>query len=33
MKRFITLDKEEYRILQKYLQLNAKDTGGAGSHG
>ena len=29
MKRFITLDKEEYRVLQKYLQLNAKDTGGA----
>lgn len=33
MKRFITLNKEEYRILQKYLQLNAKDTGGAGRHG
>ncbi|WP_371225043.1 pentaheme c-type cytochrome TorC [Roseovarius sp. 2305UL8-3] len=32
MKRFITLDKEEYRILQKYLQLNAKDTGAAGHH-
>ncbi|MDF1872850.1 pentaheme c-type cytochrome TorC [Vannielia sp.] len=29
MKRFITLDKEEYRLLQKYLQLHAKDTGGA----
>ncbi|MET1412010.1 pentaheme c-type cytochrome TorC [Roseibium sp. HPY-6] len=32
MKRFTTLDKEEYRILQKYLQLNAKDTGGAKHH-
>lgn len=32
MKRFISLDKEEYRLLQKYLQLNAKDTGGAGHH-
>ncbi len=32
MKRFITLDKEEYRIVQKYLQLNAKDTGGAAHH-
>lgn len=32
MKRFITLDKEEYRVLQKYLQLNAKDTGGAARH-
>ncbi|WP_431856953.1 NapC/NirT family cytochrome c [Azospirillum sp.] len=29
MKRFISLDKEEYRFLQKYLQLNARDTGGA----
>ncbi|WP_448189447.1 NapC/NirT family cytochrome c [Azospirillum sp. sgz301742] len=29
MKRFITLDKEEYRFLLKYLQLYAKDTGGA----
>ncbi len=28
MKRFISLDDEEYRFLQKYLQLNAKDTGG-----
>jgi len=28
MKRFIALDKEEYRFLQKYLQLHAKDTGG-----
>lgn len=33
MKRFITLNKEEYRILQKYLQLHAKDTGGASQHG
>ena len=33
MQRFITLDKEEYRILQKYLQLNAKDTAAGGSHG
>jgi trimethylamine-N-oxide reductase cytochrome c-type subunit TorC len=28
MKRFISLDDEEYRFLQKYLQFNAKDTGG-----
>ncbi|MCP5371356.1 MAG: pentaheme c-type cytochrome TorC [Hyphomicrobiales bacterium] len=28
MQRFITLDKEEYRFLQKYLQFHAKDTGG-----
>lgn len=33
MKRFITLDKEEYHVLQKYLQLHAKDTGGAARHG
>lgn len=33
MKRFISLDKEQYRILQKYLQLNAKDTGGSKAHG
>ncbi|SDR38375.1 NapC/NirT family cytochrome c [Pseudovibrio sp. Tun.PSC04-5.I4] len=33
MKRFISLDKEQYRLLQKYLQLNAKDTGGKASHG
>lgn len=33
MKRFISLDKEQYRLLQKYLQFNAKDTGGKGSHG
>ena len=30
MKRFITLDKEEYRFLQKYLQFHAKDTAGDG---
>lgn len=29
MQRFVSLDKEETRVLQKYLQLNAKDTGGA----
>ena len=29
MKRFISLDDEEYRFLQKYLQFHAKDTGGA----
>lgn len=29
MKRFISIDDEEYRFLQKYLQFNAKDTGGA----
>ena len=28
MKRFISLDDEEYRFLLKYLQFNAKDTGG-----
>jgi trimethylamine-N-oxide reductase cytochrome c-type subunit TorC len=28
MERFVALDKEEYRVLQKYLQLRAKDTGG-----
>lgn len=32
MERFITLDKDEYRFLLKYLQLNARDTGGKGSH-
>ena len=32
MKRFVSIDKEQYRFLQKYLQLNAKDTGGAGHH-
>ncbi|HEY0327566.1 MAG TPA: NapC/NirT family cytochrome c [Rhodopseudomonas sp.] len=28
MKRFVGLDDEQYRLLQKYLQINAKDTGG-----
>ncbi len=28
MKRFISLNDEEYGFLQKYLQFNAKDTGG-----
>jgi trimethylamine-N-oxide reductase cytochrome c-type subunit TorC len=32
MKRFISLDDEQYRFLQKYLQFNAKDTGSK-SHG
>lgn len=32
MKRFVSLDKEQYRFLQKYLQLNAKDTGGKHAH-
>ena len=32
MERFVALDKEQTRALQKYLQLNAKDTGGAGHH-
>jgi len=32
MDRFVALDKEETRVLQKYLQLRAKDTGGAGAH-
>ncbi len=30
MKRFIALDKREYRLVQKYLQLHASDTGGKG---
>ncbi len=29
MARFITLDKQQYRFLQKYLQFHASDTGGA----
>ncbi len=33
MKRFIVLDTEQYRFLQKYLQFHAKDTGGADVHG
>ena len=33
MKRFIVLDKEQYRFLQKYLQFHAKDTGGKDHHG
>ena len=32
MKRFISIDEEEYRFLLKYLQFNAKDTGGK-THG
>ncbi len=32
MKRFIPLDKEQYRFLQKYLQMHASDTGGADAH-
>ena len=31
MKRFISIDDEEYRFLQKYLQFNAKDTKGKGN--
>lgn len=31
MERFITLDKEQYRFLQKYMQMHASDTGGAGA--
>ncbi len=31
MKRFIVLDKEQYRFLQKYLQFHASDTAG-GDH-
>ncbi|WP_218940082.1 pentaheme c-type cytochrome TorC [Denitrobaculum tricleocarpae] len=30
MSRFISLDKEQYRFLQKYLQFHASDTGGKG---
>ncbi len=30
MERFISLDKREYRFLQKYLQLNASDTSDVG---
>jgi trimethylamine-N-oxide reductase (cytochrome c), cytochrome c-type subunit TorC len=33
MERFHALDKEQTRLLQKYLQLNAKDTGGAATNG
>ncbi|HAT85739.1 MAG TPA: cytochrome C [Rhizobiales bacterium] len=32
MKRFISLNKQEYRFVQKYLQLHASDTGGNGHH-
>ncbi len=32
MERFVALDKEQTRVMQKYLQLRAKDTGGAGHH-
>jgi trimethylamine-N-oxide reductase cytochrome c-type subunit TorC len=28
MERFVSLDKEQTRMLQKYLQVHAKDTGG-----
>jgi trimethylamine-N-oxide reductase cytochrome c-type subunit TorC len=31
MKRFITLDDEQYRFLLKYLQLHGSDMGG--THG
>jgi trimethylamine-N-oxide reductase cytochrome c-type subunit TorC len=27
MKRFVSFDDEQYRFLQKYVQLNAQDTG------
>lgn len=33
MERFISLDKEQYYFLQKYLQFHASDTGGAGHGG
>lgn len=33
MKRFMVLDKEQYRFLQKYLQFHSKDTNGADGHG
>jgi len=29
MERFVPLDKEQTRVMQKYVQLRAKDTGGA----
>ncbi|NVJ92628.1 MAG: pentaheme c-type cytochrome TorC [Methylocystaceae bacterium] len=32
MSRFVSLDKAQLRFLQKYLQLNAKDTGGKHGH-
>jgi len=32
MERFVALDKEQMRVLQKHLQLRAKDTGGAHGH-
>jgi trimethylamine-N-oxide reductase cytochrome c-type subunit TorC len=28
MKRFVALDDEQYRLMQKYVQMNAQDTGG-----
>ncbi|ABD87308.1 pentaheme c-type cytochrome TorC [Rhodopseudomonas palustris] len=28
MKRFVTLDDEQFRMVQKYVQMNAQDTGG-----
>ena len=28
MKRFVALDDEQFRFLQKWVQLNASDTGG-----
>lgn len=33
MKRFIALDKEQYRFLQKYLQFHARDTAGKSQAG
>ncbi len=33
MSRFIALDKEQYRFLQKYLQFHASDTGGESHEG
>ena len=33
MKRFITLDTQQYRFLQKYLQFHARDTGGSHDSG
>ena len=29
MQRFISLDDDQFRFLQKYLQFHAQDTGGA----
>ena len=32
MKRFASMNKEQYRLVQTYLQMHASDTGGKGKH-